>query len=303
MTKCDYLRNIEKFTWIQKENCKINILDYVLDNENNFWTVNKICGSKIYGYSFYKTDKNGDRFNCLTGETYIKNYDATKILKELPKSYKYVFKPNLFYLAHKEDLSGVWKQFANTLNEIGIEDKNIGVFGSYLIGFDIIKDVDFVVYGNKSLKLCYKNIDKIKSMLNATSISEKHIDYQYNKHKINYNPNCDLKKIISRNWSGIQIREGVLSTIRFVDLKNQETPKIDSPKNKIMGYIINSLKSACVPRQVTLCVNNEKYKVYTSLWKLQSFARNGDRFEIYGKVDFSQKIIVVEDYEDYIKFI
>lgn len=304
MKKIDYLKNLEKYKWIQKENCKIDVLDYILDNDKNFWIVNKICDNKLYGYIVYKNDKNGDRFNCFTGETYTKNNDNSNVfLKELPKLYICAFKPHLFYLAHKEDLRGTWKEFANSLNSIGIKDDNIGIFGSYLIGFDIVKDVDFVVYGNKSLKLCYKNIDKLKKAINAASISEKHIDYQYNKHKTNYNPNYDLKKIISRNWSGIQIEEGVLSTIRFIDLKNQVIPKIDLIKDKLTGQITNSLKSACVPRQATLRVNNQNFKIYTPYWKLQSFARKGDKVEIYGKVDFNKKIIVVEESEDYIKFI
>lgn len=304
MTKEDYLKNLEKYRWIQKGNCKIDVLDYILDDDKNFWIVNKICDKKLYGYIVYKNDKNGDRFNFFTEETYTKNNDNSNVfLKELPKSFKCVFKPNLFYLAHKEDLCGIWRKFADSLNRIGVADADIGVFGSYLIGFDILKDVDFVVYGNKSLKLCYKNIDKLKKLMHATSISEKHIDYQFNKHKGNYNPKYDLKKIISRNWSGIQIKDGVLSTIRFVDLKNQEIPKINPQKIVLTGEITNSLKSACVPRQAIIRINKQNFKIYTPYWKLQSFAREGDKVEVYGKVDFNQRIIVIEEYEDYIKFI
>ena len=100
------------------------------------------------------------------------------------------------------------------LNKISIYD--IGIFGSYLIGFDIVNDVDFIIYGRDNLYKYYNNIDLIKKYCNCTDISDEHIEYQYNKFKNLYNHNCDIKTIISRNWSGIQVDKGILSTPRFI---------------------------------------------------------------------------------------
>ena len=304
MTINDYLLNFEEYRWIQTDINNLDVLDFIMDSDKNFWVVNKISGKKFYGYMVYKKDKNGDRYNFYTQETYTKSKDFSNYsLIELPKFNFSVFKPKLFYLAHKEYLPGIWKKFADSLNAIGISDNNIGIFGSYLIGFDIIKDVDFVVYGLNNLETCYKNIKIFQQKIGATSISSKHIDYQYNKHNASYNSNYDLKTIISRNWSGVQIKDGVLSTIRFVDESNQQIPKIDAQKRILTGYVVDWLKSALVPRKATVCIDNENYTIYTHYWKLQSFARDKDKIIVYGKVDFDNKIIVVEDNDDYIKFI
>ena len=217
------------------------------------------------------------------------------------KNIKCFFKARDFYLSHKNQLFGVWGQIVLALNEIGVHDEDIGIFGSYLIGFEITKDVDFVVYGDKNLRLVYKNIDKIKQKVGATSISQEHIDYQYNKHKDRYNSNYDLKKIISRNWSGIQIRRGVLSTLRFVE--GSTFPCVKRNKKVKIGSIKDALSSAYIPRKVILNADGKEYIVYTNLWKLQSFASEKDIVEINGNVDEQNNIITVEEDDDYIKFL
>lgn len=319
-SKKEYLKNIDKHNWIFSSKKDINLFDYVLDNDDNLWIiegmdnldyildinediwiVNEIHNNKPLGFMIYKHDDNGERFNYFTGKNYIKNNKQE--LKDLPSKIKAVFKPRQFYMAHKDDLPLEWKNFAKALNNAGIKDEDIGIFGSYLLGFDITKDVDFVIYGLDALTKCYKNIDKIKRDLNATDITEKHIQYQYDKFKNYYNPKYDLKTIISRNWSGIQIADGVLSTIRSVILEKQCIPLLSGKKEVVVGEITNALESACLPRRAEVKVGDETFEIVSSLWKLQSFARIGDKLEIYGLVDRDKKIILINDFEDYIRFL
>lgn len=288
--------------WIKSNRCKLNLLDYCLDNEDNFWIVNKISNNLSYGYIVYKVDKNGTRFNPLTQKKYSKCLPEKLYPMPAKENIKCVFKPNEFYKFNKNNLPGIWKKFALALNNIGIKDNNIGVFGSYLVGFDVIKDVDFVVYGSRALKNCYKNIENINAQLGATNISEKYVQYQYEKFKSFYNPKTSLKKIISYNWAGVQV-DKILSTIRFILPKKQTIPQIDAGKRKIVGVVLDGVFSACFPRMAKIKVNDEIYDVITPLWKLQSFAVDGEKLEIFASVDDNKKIILIKDKDDYLKIL
>ena len=75
----------------------IELLDYVLDYEDNFWIVEQI-DNEIKGFKVYEVDKNGNRYNNITK----KNYSKAKFQKlEIIPVYKRVFKPNDFYLEKK----------------------------------------------------------------------------------------------------------------------------------------------------------------------------------------------------------
>ncbi len=299
-SKDEYLKNINTSNWIFSSDCKLDLLDYVLDENDDFWIVNEIREDCVLGYKVYEKDYSSEKKNYYTNKNYKKIIRAG--LSLMPK-YKLVFKPREFYIAHKNEMPKLWLDFAFSLNKAGVSDEFIGIFGSFLIGFDISKDVDFVVYGDENLKKLYQNIEIIKKNLNATSISQAHIDYQYEKHKRLYSPKCDLKEIISRNWAGVQIKEGLLSTIRFIDFGHQIMPYVTGHKKIVKCQVTEGLTSACFPRRVLCKYNGETYTIYSSMWKFQSFARDGDIVEIYGKVDEKNKIITIESNEDYIKFI
>lgn len=278
----------------------IELLDYVLDYDDNFWIVNNITDNKYKGYIVYRVNETG-KYNHITKRYYLKDNDNNGII-EIPKLYKKVFKPRKFYLENKNNLEGIWKDYVNCLNEIGISDEDIGIFGSYLIGFDISKDVDFSIYGKENLHKYYDNVNYIKNKLNVTSITTEHINYQYDKHKVKFNESCDLKEIISRNWSGIELPNGVLSTPRFIDINNQSIPKKQGEDKLITVKVIEGIYSAMLPRVATVEYKNDKYKVYSTLWKFQSFAHKGDILEIYGNIDEKNKIIMLDENKYYITY-
>lgn len=276
----------------------IELLDYVLDYDDNFWIVNAI-NDLAWGYIVYSVDKEGERFNNITKKYYKKNLDHG--LKIIP-NYKMLFKPREFYLTHKKDLSGVWLNYVKVLNDIGINDSNIGIFGSYLIGFDITKDVDFVIYGEDNLQKYYQNNDYIKDCINASYITKEHMLHQYNKHKDNYSPKTDLLEIISRNWSGVQIKEGVLSTPRFItDIT--KIPNYNDDLKVVNVEVIDGLTSACFPRYAKVLYNGEYYTMITPVWKYQSFAHRNDRIECLAHVDEQSKSIFIPNNQCYIKYL
>lgn len=279
----------------------IELLDYILDYDDNFWIINNITDKVAKGYIVYKVNNEG-KINHITGKKYIKDNDNRGVIKT-PTKYKMKFNPKEFYQKNKSKLSGVWLDYVNVLNEIGIEDTNIGIFGSYLIGFDITKDVDFVIYGKDSLHKYYNNIDYIRKKLGVKSISEEHAEYQYNKHKIKFNNNCDLKEIIRRNWSGIELDNGILSTPRFIDLENMSIPKKHGVDKEIEVKVIEGLYSVILPRVAKVEYKGKEYTVLSTLWKFQSFARPNDVCRIYGNIDEERKIIILDENKYYINYL
>ena len=278
----------------------IELLDYVLDYEDNIWIVSSIQGNLPYGYIVYRVDDSGNRYNSITHKNYVKCVDNGFLL--IPP-YKKIFKPREFYTKNKCNLKGVWKKFVSSLNNIGISDDNIGIFGSYLVGFNIIKDVDFVIYGVDNLYLYYKNNEYIKKHIGSTYISKEHIKYQYEKHKGSFSNKCDLYKIISRNWSGVQIKKGVLSTPRFIDLNFMEIPVDNNVREVIKCRVLNGLESAMLPRRAKVLFEDEEYTLLTNLWKYQSFLQDGDVIECLASVDRKEKLIILYDKNCYVKFL
>lgn len=278
----------------------ISLLDYVLDYDDNFWIVGSIEDNKPKGYIVYRVDSLGDRFNNITLKYYKKM--MCKSLDDIPE-YKRIFKPKEFYIRNKDKLTGVWKEYVDALNNSGIDDENIGIFGSYLVGFDIIKDVDFIIYGIDNLYKYYNNNDYIKDYIRASYISDEHIKYQYDKHKNNYDKRTDLYKIISRNWSGVQIKKGVLSTPRFIDESYVNIHPDDGKRSVIRCEVIEGLTSACLPRRAKVLYNNQEYTILSPLWKYQSFLCNGDIIECLGSVNDCTKTITLYDKDCYIRYI
>lgn len=278
----------------------IEIINYILDFDDNFWFIYYKNEMMNKGYLAYKVSDEG-KFNHITKKRYVK-VNPNKELLEIPKLYKQIFKPREFYKENKNNLTGIWKSYVDVLNEIGISDNDIGIFGSYLIGFDITKDVDFVIYGKDNLYKYYENINYIQSKLGVTSISPEHIDYQYNKHKVNFSDKCDLKEIVGRNWSGIQLDNGVLSTPRFIDKDDMIIPLKKGSDKLVTVEVIEGIETAMLPRKAKVCYNNDIYTVYSPLWKFQSFAHRGDIIEIFGNVDNKNKLIILDDYKYYINY-
>lgn len=280
----------------------IELLDYVLDNNDNFWIVNNITGNDYKGYIVYKTVNGDGKYNNITHKNYKKCNDNDGIIS-IPSSYKLVFKPRNFYTSNKNNLVGFWKDYILALNKIGISDKDIGIFGSYLIGFDISKDVDYVIYGKDNLYKYYNNIENIKQELNVSSISSEHIEYQYNMHKIKFNEKCDLREIISRNWSGIQLPNGILSTPRFIDQNHVVIPLKRGIDKTIVVKVLEGFFSSMLPRIAKVEYNGKVYTMLSTIWKFQSFAHRSDELEIYANVNDEENIIILDDYKYYIKYL
>ena len=168
--------------------------------------------------------------------------------------------------------------------------------------FDIIKDVDFIIYNEENLKKYLDNKDYINKKLNVTNISKEHIEYQCNKFKKHFNDLSDMKKIISRNITGIQISKGVLSTPRFIGDKTYSIPKDNNKREILKLEVIESINTSLIPRIAKVKLNNKIYELITPIWKYDSYLRDGDIIEVKGSRIEESKQIILYNYGDYIRF-
>lgn len=274
--------------------------DYILDKDDNFWIISYQQGQKIFGKIIYHRDLSGTKFNFITGKRYIKD-PGLEI--EIPADYKMEFHPREFFQSNRGSLKGVWLRYVEALNQSGISDKDIGIFGSYLIGFEPKKDIDFVIYGNENLQKYYSHREFIGEYTQTSHITEEHIAYQLNKYCHLYHPNCDLLTILRRNWSGIQVGPGVLSTPRFLDERSISIP-LEIGKNKLLRcQVISGIESARFPRKAKVSINDKIYDVITPLWMLQSFAKEDDYLELFGDVDDDKQTILLISKDHWIRYL
>ena len=274
--------------------------DYILDKNDNFWIISYQQGIKTFGKIIYYCDPSGPRLNSITGKRYRKD---PGIEFEIPLDYKMEFHPRPFFQSIKNRLEGVWFKYVEALIQSGICDKDIGIFGSYLIGFDIIKDIDFVIYGNENLYKYYDNRDFIDKYTQTTHITEQHVQYQLKKYRHLYHPNCDLLTILRKNWSGIQVGPGVFSTPRFLSEAEVYIPSETGQNRQVQCHVISGIESARFPRKAKVSINDKVYEVITPLWMLQSFAKEGDYLELFGDVNDVDRTILLMNKEHWVRYL
>jgi len=274
--------------------------DYILDADDNFWIISYHYDSKIYGKIIYHCDPSSTKFNFITGKRYRKD---PGLEMEIPTDYKMEFHPREFFQSNKNNLVDVWLRYVQALNQSGISDEDIGIFGSYLIGFDVKKDIDFVIYGNENLHKYHAKRDFIGEYTQTSYITEDHIQYQLNKYSHLYHPNCDLLTILRRNWSGIQVGPGVLSTPRFLDEPSISIP-LETGKNKLLRcQVVSGIESANFPRKAKVSIQDKIYDVVTPFWMMQSFAKEGDVLELFGDINDTEQTILLMNKEHWIRYL
>ena len=282
--------------------------DYILDKKQRFFMVRN-DGNRVYCNLVFKPDKNGDRFNKLLKKNYSKHilkYPANFYLIE-KKDIKGIFKPRAYFRKNYKNLSNIWKKIPDSLIKIGIDKKNIGIFGSNLIGFDSKKDVDFVIYGKENCLKIMKNINYIRSFVGSKKISKEHIKYQDKKYKLSFSEKNDFTNLLKNKWSSLQISKGVLTTIRFVYYKNEQPKdvKIKRGSKKIIeGMVIEDFGTNFIPRIFYL--RNKtlgEIRVLSYFWVYQSCVKKGQKIRVFGEYKHENKTLYLSKKDHWIKII
>lgn len=204
--------------------------------------------------------------------------------------------------------SSVWGKMARAFLQIGIDRENIGYFGSYRLGFENVKDIDFILYGVSTHFIMKNNITTFKDITKMYNITQEHVLYQATTHGKFYSlPREQLMKSLTNKWSSCMMKQGVCSTIRFVDPIDETGPLLRSvfairkEKDNIQGIVRNAWQSSFFPRRFVLETLEKSYDVIIPLWLYHQCVKDGDFINITGIIQDNQ--IIVRDYIHGIEFI
>lgn len=265
--------------------------DYVLDRKGNFYIVRGYWNDKVVlANKVFSPDKHGNRYNFLLSKRYEKvilnNFFFQKLNK---KEIGRHFKPKEGFVKNREliEKEPIWGRLAREIENSGVPESDIGIFGSYLLGFHIEKDIDFVVYGKDNCKLIKKNIKQIIKNLNAGRISPRHIEYQTKKYTRFHSPNRNsFPKLLANKWSSIQIAPGLLATIRFVYNENEIPEDIFSNEiireAEVKGKVVDCFGANFCPRYFSIKNGSKRYTVGTYFWAYQACVSKGMIVKIKG---------------------
>lgn len=202
----------------------------------------------------------------------------------------------------------VWGAFARKLLSLGIISADIGYFGSYRLGFEHYKDVDFVLYGDEAQRILKANIDGFKQALSLYNLTDQHITYQAETHGRYYMVDTQqLKNALRNKWSSCMVQTGICSTIRFVDLERESGPlladifSLDAETTTVTGIVSKAEQASYFPRQFLLTTATEQLNVVIPLWIYHQCVKNGDFIKLIGMKHNNQ--FIVRDYIHGIEFI
>jgi len=244
------------------------------------------------------------RYNWLTGKFYRKVVRDEII--EI-SDWDMVFDPMKNYENMKEKIPEAWKRFGEIL-EGYVGKSNVGITGSWLIGFRDGKDVDFVVYGKKARDLLHSKFDKFLEETGAKKIDEEEFNHFARKYSLFHNPKLNNYRVLAkRRWSCVKFFDGehwVHTTIRFVYSK-PEFPRNpykgrSAGEIKVAGYAKEAWMSDFDPRMFYL-EGSREYLVVVPWWSHQSCVKEGDFVEVAGELvvggNYLSPRIVVKDHE------
>jgi len=289
---------------------------------------------RVFAYPIYWPNQRGERTEPSTGQRYKKEIDElnNKKIFSLRPYYRHRYIPKNCPLIPKSEIIKVYKPkkkicdfikrekktiwykiFNGFINIAKIPRNNIGIFGSYLVDLaqdnrgKMIKDIDFAIYGRNNCRKLKQKIGIIRKKIKLGKISPSHIAYQQQRYgSIFSQKNNSFNLSFKRKWSSLQIKEGLLSTVRFVYNKNEipQNPIRGKTKGpiRINGLVVDDFKVNFLPRSFVIKNGNKYYKVITYFWSYHQTVKNGDFVTIFGDL-FAGNTIVIDDSNHGIKII
>jgi predicted nucleotidyltransferase len=275
--------------------------DYVKTKNNDFYIVKGYFQSKEYLYTtrVFEVGSTGNRLNA-NGLRYNK-VCADVIVKLKKNEVMQVFRPEEAIIKHQ--LTDIWRDIYLTLLQMQIRDEWIGIIGSGLIGFPIIKDVDFILYGTTARNIFREKIDWFRK-LGISSINTKHLSYHCQKYARNHNPKySSWKSLINNKWSGLQVTENILTTVRFGYSKYTDVPRelIYRPINtgkivEVTGEVIDANMTDYTPRVFRIRTpKNRQLWIKTLFWAFQSCVKTGQTVKVRGLAD--NEVVYLTSYD------
>lgn len=304
-------------------------LDHVVMNDGRIYRVvgNLDSQAHFLGYNVYSPSADGDRL--YRGEPYKKNFTEDDDLPaDVFDTYELVATKGI--AVHHDPVqsarsnsvtfkSTVWFDlYAELVRIFGCEA--VGIFGSSMFGLhltpegNVRKDVDFVIHGIANVELLQQHLPKVREKLGFTSVTTERQLQQYARYqKIFRNKNNSIRSIIARRWTGLQLSERVVTTIRIrdptltipVELVTPSTE--DSQDVVVSGRVTDADSSNLFPRKFSLITQHGHTDIYILWWKFSTPVRDGDVVTLCGSLiatkshpvvrltDFTQHWLKIED--------
>lgn len=206
----------------------------------------------------------------------------------------------------------VWRSIYDEVSRSGVAEKDMGIFGSYLVGLyrnmsgEMVKDIDFLVYGLDNCILLKSKMNRILAETGLSPISKQHIKYETQKlGRMFSTEHNSFGLTLANKWSSIQIAPGILTTIRFV-ARPGEIALPDTFFDPIAGEgifkgtIVDDFGLNFVPRQFKMMSGGKLYKVITYFWVYHQAVRVGQCIEIRANVHQSG-LLSIDRYSQGIK--
>jgi len=280
-------------------------LDHVVLADGRIYRVlgNLESQTHFFGYNVYSPDPAGDR--SYQGRRYRKNFiEDERLPADVLDTYELL--PIADIVEHHEPVPTalttarhfhpkIWTNLYDELvDAVGAE--SVGIFGSSMFGLHLTadgtvrKDVDFVVEGLDHVETLRKALPGIRDRLGFTTVTPGRQLRQYARYrKVFRNDNNSIMPIIERRWTGLQLSDDVVTTIRLrepqcrtpLELLTRQSDRRDAV---ITGEVIAADGSNLFPRVFTLDTAAGRLDVYILWWKFSTPVRTGDLVTLRGSI-------------------
>jgi predicted nucleotidyltransferase len=256
----------------------------------------------FFGYNVYSPDVHGDRI--FRGERYRKNFIEDKQLpSDVLETYEVLRRSDIVWRIDPVQAAQEYcASFANTIwfdlyqqltTLFGVDA--VGIFGSSMFHFHLLPDgqvrtdVDFVIEGLEHVEKLRRCLPGIRAQLGFQEINEARQVQQYQRYqRVFQNTRNTLQEIIKRRWTGLQLSEQIVSTLRFreksivLPLELVQKTTMVQKDAVISGQVLDAERSNLFPRMFTLLTEKHLYPVYIWWWKFSTPVRENDRLTLCG---------------------
>jgi predicted nucleotidyltransferase len=282
-------------------------LDHVVLDDGRICRVlgNLDSTTHFYGYTIYTPDPSGDR--RYHGRRYTKQFtEDEKLPADVRDTYELI--PLARIAEHHDPISSaasmcptfadtIWGQLHTELVRLFAPGR-VGVFGSAMFGLHLTpdgqvrKDIDFVIDGLSNLALLRQELPRIRDTLGFTTISPQRQLQQYQRYqRVFRNPSNSIQAIIARRWSGLQLSDRVVTTIRLREpASTLPTDMVSPPAGSLLratvsGRVLNAQSSNLFPRTFTIRPPDGQDTDVTSFWwKFTTPVEDNDLVTVCGSV-------------------
>lgn len=187
--------------------------------------------------------------------------------------------------------NSVWDRIARELAGLGIDENNIGIFGSKRLNLKAPKDVDFIIYGFENMLRVKENIDIFKRRAGLYNHTFAHAKYQAETHgQFLSKERNNLLMCLIRKWSSCSVDENLTVTLRFVDdlhtngdeLKNFFLCRDGKEMVTFRGAVSGADNTSFMPRRFFLTDASTTIEVISPLWIFHQCVRDNDFVEVTG---------------------